>query len=1449
MAFSFSNAVSSGSGAAAAGANVKDGPELQEIQTNELGFAAVNGESKVQLLPTPWPADSPPSPSASLLSVASVRGLLAAGGPDAVYLTSAKKVRETFQSPPLEKGQTRAFESEIQLPYPRSSHVIFSSDESVLVLAPSTGGIVAFQVERLQTGQLEPALRIDTNGQGLRALVPNPVSESAAIFAVITSNGDLMLLDLKAGGIKPGDNGNVLKSGVSCLSWSNRGKQLVAGMADGTAVQLKPDGHVVANIPKSTSISSELHISGISWLENDTFFIIYTPNDTSQGILSSEYYMVQREPKTTNYTFQKLPEVLPPFGVERLPSSHFISRLRSFPPHLQDILLLTATTATDVGLVSKSDKALSQEEPVTGAFTSTMIEDDNRRAQLPLSAAMQDTSPIGMVVDLSSSDKVRDPIISDPEIEETDGPVPCLLVLNNEGVLVGWWVIYNESIRQKTIFSGLSQVQAAKEGSVAANEQAAQSPTPLSTAATSTFGTTSGANAFAKPSGSGFGAPSAKPFGASTPIASDKPSWASTGFGSTNNATTSTGFGQSAFGSATPIGGNQTPAFGSASAIGNRNAAFGQPSASGGGFGKPSAFGATPAFGQASAFGAPTAATSFSGASAPSSSLVPSSKAGGFASFAGQASGQDNKSPFAAGAFSQTTGNSFGGSKAQESPFAARKSAEAFTSFGAGAAQDSPFGTKKPGVGPGTFGTGNSFNLQSSFKGDGSAKDDLPPPQAASGFSFGNFGDLLAEGKGPLSPTHDKETEMDDESATSEPESEKSHDSGFQGFSPANPAKPPQTLITPPSTIAQSKATPAPPVSSLFGQPSQDSTTPKTQATTPGWSFNGLSSTTPKETPNPHLAMFGTKTSGEESPAMVQKSVPAPAFEFIRPTPDIKKEPPSDDETTDMRNIPEAPLPPDTVSKPRYASGETSASSNVSKAPSDDAPLPPDFVPVPKAGQDDEASQALPEEENDEDDFSSHFEDEEDQEEEDDREEGEVDEDEGEQIQTSPESSFKSGDQSAETSPTGGLFTKVTSTTTASKPARPLFGEVGSAPIFAPPKPHESPRSPSPIRPTFSSDGLRADPSRSVSAPAHPRSIIAQQKAQYQQSGMAAQASRMREEEAAKEKARREAVAQEKVRAEAEQSAPLEDEEDERLAHELERPITPSATLDDFIPIQPRAPEETSKTGIPAQIERLYSDINSMVYTLGINYRSLSAFTQYQQPDATNQSWPGVLKSETPMDSLNDEQYLADIGRLHEGQTLLTSMLASCDVDDYVQKSGEAQVTLRKEVFDLESKARNIEKTLRNISTSDRAANAALSSEQQSFQHEIRKSFTSVQTKMIQVEDAVTVLRAKLAHSSTANGQSAGIGRAASQKKPTVEAVTKTVGKMMSMAEQKSADIDVLEAQLKKLNVSVGSSLISNGEAGEPITPQPQKNTIDQWDDTWQRRQCLPYAGFEIWQR
>lgn len=503
----------------------------------------------------------------------------------------------------------------------------------------------------------------------------------------------------------------------------------------------------------------------------------------------------------------------------------------------------------------------------------------------------------------------------------------------------------------------------------------------------------------------------------------------------------------------------------------------------------------------------------------------------------------------------------------------------------------------------------------------------------------------------------------------------------------------------------------------------------------------------------------------------------------------------------------------------------------------DDAPLPPDFLAGPKSFKDDDLQQELPSDNEDE--LSSDFDDSGEEVTEEVRTAAEVSEDLQEDFQTSPESSFKGDDRSFDTSPTGGPFTKISSASEAKPPSsRPLFGEVGTglgpAPKFPVPHPQESPRSPSPVRKPFASEVFRMDPSRSVSAPARPRSIIEQRKTEFKESTFALQAAKSRDEEVAGDRRRREEVARRRAEEEAEQLVPLQDDEDERLKQELERPVSPKGVLDEFLSYQPRAPEDTVRTGIPAQVERLASDINKMVTNLGINNQSLSAFLRYQQPEATNQSWPQVLRSDTPQDALDDEWLLGDIERLHEGYHALAVDLEDSLVQGFDGKLEECQGLLGRDLYELRAKLTAVRKTLHSASVGNKTNSAPLSAEQSSVQADLRRASASVQSKLVQIEDSVAVLKARMAESKgqqSENGRSSGPGRAPSHKKPTVEAVTKTVSKMMSMAEQKSADIDVLEGQLKKLGLgstntsTLSHDSISNG-ARAATTPQQNRHSL-----------------------
>ena len=136
--------------------------------------------------------------------------------------------------------------------------------------------------------------------------------------------------------------------------------------------------------------------------------MIYTPNaaedDMGQNPPSS-YYIITRR-KQAPFLIQKMPELCGPFGFKRTPAYQFIGRLRDYKPHLKDVLVVSSTASTDVGLVTRADKPLSNDESAQGTvnlFTTTEVSDDTKRASLPLKDSVDETSVIGLSIDLTST--------------------------------------------------------------------------------------------------------------------------------------------------------------------------------------------------------------------------------------------------------------------------------------------------------------------------------------------------------------------------------------------------------------------------------------------------------------------------------------------------------------------------------------------------------------------------------------------------------------------------------------------------------------------------------------------------------------------------------------------------------------------------------------------------------------------------------------------------------------------------------------------------------------------------------------------------------------------------------------------------------------------------------------------------------------------------------------
>ena len=1110
---------------------------------------------------------------------------------------------------------------------------------------------------------------------------------------------------------------------------------------------------------------------------------------------STTFYVITREKdeaqKLTGFLFQKLPEVCPPFGLDRTPPHFFIQRLRDFPPNILDLVLVASTASPDINLFSRAKAPLTSDvsaERITNVFTTTMMANDSRRAQLPMSEGIEDTSPIGVAIDLSAKEKVSRPLPGE-EMDTSPGPVPALMVLNNEGILSTWWIIYADSIRQGLTFPGLvsdasqpinqSQgiMQPTRFGSISDQPMSTPSQTPLDAAPSAGFGDTGNINSPSSllsmnnapsPSAAGaFGAPSVP--GTSSP-------WTSGGF-STVNANAQSGvssFGKPSFGNSSFPGRAATsPSFGAATGIGNRSsvwggASSGAPQTGGNVFGQSSGLGML----GSSTFGAPP--TSGAIGSGPPGSLPEPSK-GGFASFA--------KGPGFLSATSQGGG---------ESPFAKAGTSASFmdtdTAFGGNTHANVDSGNKNissSGFKLGsTFDSGNKnisssgFTLGSTFTRDDSGPADLPkPPESAQNSMFGNFGGALKEAA-KVSPQAGS-TEAD----IVEDDSDMAGSESSAGLSPAVETRTQVARQAQPLGGIAPTATPK--FGGLFGTQSQTKTTPAAvQSSTPTPSIFGINpppTTTPAETPQKQQ---------ESSPLTAQTP----------PSPSIKPEP--EDQETPVgvsKSLPEAPIPPESTSKLSYAPGD---SSNSSKSSAEDVALAQDWSPsktklriekkAPVESPESSEERPLPadDEEDRLDDEGSGV---------DVGQEISPDSDPTQSFRITPESSFGA---SYGPSPVSNVFVK-------HQQQRPgvktLFGEVpqSNVPLLHPPsRTQQSPRSPSPVRLVPPGESLRPDNARSMSAPSRPHIGVAQQKVGKPSSSLAYTTLSSAHEQRQKE---RELGAARLAQQQAEEEQDLSDREDERVREELEMEVEPTKTLDDFLAHQDYI-GSIIKPGIPGQIEKVYRDINSMVDTLGLNARALEGFVKGHLTMAKDGG--------RVFDDLDHFDWcLAEI----EDLGLLESQLQDILDLGRVQKVQEKLSTcreFRKDLSKLRTRRAGIAKAL-NASPDEEEAKslkfAPLNADQATLEHDIRKGYTKVQKSISDVEANITLLRAMLA------SRDKGDGKAPSVKKPTVEAVTKTILKMTSMIEKKSGDIDVLEAQMRKLRFSSVVNPGSSSREGSPV--------------------------------
>ncbi|CAI6095759.1 unnamed protein product [Clonostachys chloroleuca] len=1385
MAFSFGN---SGGAQAGNAGGAASGPELETIATEELGFLSVAGEAKVRLTSLWSPL---PTPTASLLGVASRRGLVAAAGPDHVILATTESVRKALENPKEGESEIRSFQPQLKMPLPmRVSQLAFTADENYLILsAESGGGLAIYEVQSLLNGSTSSVFELPTNGESLRLLAPNPTSEKAELCAIVTTNGNLHMTNLKERKIS-----NVLKSQVSSVSWSSRGKQLCAGLGDGTIHQMTPEGEAKAEIPKAPNLGNH-HVSCLTWLENNLWLAIYTSNDESAP--SSVYNIITRTPPSS-FSFQKISDPIEPFGAEKAPH-HSVLRLRDFPPDIQDLLIVASTASTDIGLLTRSKKALATDKPadsITGVFVTTELLDDSKRPTLPMTDSMDDSTPIGVALDLSSKDKVYKPIPSDEELEESPSPLPGLWVLTHEGVLCPWWLVYTDSIRKGTPYPGLASLD---------NSAPSQPPsTPFSShTGMSGLGSTSTTTPTTTP---------APAFGSSSQLGAKTSPW---GAASTTTPTQPTAtFGSSTFGSSPAP---SAPAFGKPSTFGQSSQLGTRSSPWGAGAGS----GSTPAFGQSgfSSFANKNTSTFGSGAQPPAQPQAPSS--GGFASFSSQ------------GGFSSVANNNPGGSIFASSGNQA--SGGSTSVFGSGSSGNTSFGAKTDKPSGGLF--GQPFKLESSFKPDPTSAADNEKPSTTSGSSlFGSaFGSALNDAKTqPAESTKDED--MDAEDTTEQTPQAKPSTSIF-GSQTTVESTTPTTTPAPPKFGIPSTA----PGKSIFGQPSIGLGS--------GGGLFGSKNEPAKS--SPFGGLFAQKKqvepeTPESKPGEQEPLPPDTTSKLVYPLGDSSSSSATSNAPTASSQFAEAPLPPDPVATPKPTKdGGLKEESSSEKSAAGDAPLPPDFVKVSKPKESSVVPEAAPlppdfakpsktptpqppsifSEANvpntsfktgaptsfpsfnrsnappalDDDEDESDFEDD--------------NATEGSGVDVAKDLSPSASGLGQTSTPGftpqssfGGVSSSVTST--AIDRSKPLFGELSrNAPLF--PRPNAgSPRSPSPVR-AIPGRMLRND-TRSVSAPGMASQIVGHQTQSQLRGSITSRETNANAEDhflAQNRKLR--------ARQEAEETQPLVDEEDDEVQKILASEVDGTLALDEFIAHTNTGPP--AGESIPSQVEAVYRDINSMIDTVGLNARSVKAFVKGH---TENRKEGGRTKEDL---EIPDDWVLCEVDEL--GRVLeddLYGELENGRVRNLEEKI-EACQDLTRDMHRLRAKQEDLKKIIAaRLDPDQKAATQSLplSAEQATQQNELRRDFTNFSKLLAETEETLTLLKAKLASVSGTTGRG-------NTNMPTVDAVMRTITKMTSMVEKRSGDIDVLENQLRKVRLSTPIR-----EGSPAATPQNRRSVLFSPDST-----------------